>query len=332
MLLTHKYCPKNFKDAHLNKNILEKLKNISNIESFQSLLIYGGNGNGKYTISQLILQSLYGDDIYNKKHLLFDVKVNGTLKQLDIVKSNYHFELYFNDNYNYDNNIICEFLKEISKSYNVINKSYKLVVLRNVQYMSQQLYNTLKNIFEKYYNNIKFIMICDTINNIPRYIFGFLFLVKIPYLKGQKEILVEHINKICKKENISMTSEKLNKLLTKYNYNLNIIYSMIELIKQNKNYNLIDPIEQRFKKIVKLIEKKSVFEIDNIRKELYDLTSTNINKIEFILYIFNHFHEKTSKKIELVSFTNDILTKIKKSYRELFHLEYYIINMLDFTE
>lgn len=331
MLLMHKYSPKKFSDAYLNKSIIEKIKNISNIDTFQSLLIYGGNGNGKYTISQLLLQSMYGDDIYNKKYISYDVLVNGTIKQLDIVKSNYHFELYFNDNYNYDNAVICEFLKEISKSYNVINKSYKVVILRNVQYMSKQLYNILKNIFENQYDNVRFILTCHTMNKIPKYIFGFLFLVKMPYLKMEDSIIVEHLNKICIKENISMNNEKLKKLLTKYDYNLNMIFSMLELIKQNKNYNLIDPIEQRFKKIVKLIEKNSIFEIENMRKELYDLTSTNINKVDLILYIFYYFHEKTSKKMELISFTNEILLRIKKSYRELFHLEYYIINMLHFT-
>ena len=68
-----------------------------------------------------------------------------------------------------------------------------------------------------------------------------------------------------------------------------------------------------------------------MRKELYDLTSTNINKVDLIIYLFNYFHDKTQKKIELISFTNEILLRIKKSYRELFHLEYYIINMLHFT-
>ncbi len=331
MLLTHKYSPKKFSDAYLNKIIIEKIKNISKIDTFQSLLIYGGNGNGKYTISQLILQSMYGNDIYNKKYLSYDVNVNGSLKQLDIVKSNYHFELYFNDNYNYDYNVICEFLKELSKTYNVINNSYKVVILRNVQYMNKQLYITLKNILENYYDNIKFIFISKTVNNIPKYIFGFLFLVKLPYLKREKEHVMNHINTICKKENISMNSDKLNKLLIKYDYNLNMIFSMLDLIKQNKNYNLIDPIEQRFKKIVKLIEKNSIFEIENIRKEIYELTSTNINKIDFVLYLFNYFQDKTTKKIELISFTNEIILRIKKSYRELFHLEYYIINMLHFT-
>ena len=331
MLLTHKYCPKNISDTYLNKSIIEKIKNIAKLDIFQSLLIYGGNGNGKYTISQLILHNIYGNDIYKKKYLSYDVNVNGTIKQLDIVKSNYHFEIYFNDNYNYDNAIICKFLKDLSKSYNVINKSYKVVILRNVQYMNTQLYNTLKNIFENNYDNIRFILICDTINNIPKYIFGFLFLIKIPYLKYQEEKLKNFLNNICQKENISMNNDKLEKLLKNYNYNLNMIFSMLELIKQNKNFNLNDPFEQRLKKLIKLIEKKSILELENIRKELYDLTSININKIELILYIFKYFHEKTSRKIELLSITNEIIIRIKKSYRELFHLEYYIVNMINFT-
>lgn len=330
MLLVEKYRPKDFKDAKLNKSTLKNIKNISSIETFHNVFIYGGQGSGKYTTALMILQQMYGNDIYNKSQKRFDFSKGNSYKSLEITCSKYHYEIYFNDNYDYDYNIIIEFLKDISKTANIINNSFKVILLRNIQFLNKTMYEVIKNICEKYYNNCRFIFISSSLSNVPKIMFGFCFFVRIS-LYDQKQQLKDVISNICVKEKITMNTGKLDKLIKKYKYNLNMIFSNLQLIKQNKNYNMIDPIEMRYKKIITLIKKNDITKVNDIRKELYELTSCNINKNELILYLFEYFMEITSNKEELTSFTNSILTKMRKSYRDLFHLEYYVMTLLNHT-
>ena len=331
MLLTHKYHPKKFSDAKINLSIVQKVKNISSIDFFHNIFIYGSNGTGKYTTANMILENMYGPDIYLKTTRQFDYTINNTAKSIEVTYSKYHYEIYFNNNYNFDYGCICEFIKENSKNHNILNNNYKVILFRNVQYLNKDIYNNIKIISEKYNQNCRFILICNSICNVPKNMFGYFFFIKMNYLKND-ENLKPYLISICEKEKIAMKGDKLDKLLQKYNYNLNIIFSYMDLIKQNKNYNLIDPIEQRYKKIICLINKKSIHEFEKMRKELYELTSSNVNKIDLIKYLFNYYFEKTKNKYELISFTNKILMGIGNSYRDLFHLEYFVMNMIEFIE
>ena len=112
-----------------------------------------------------------------------------------------------------------------------------------------------------------------------------------------------------------------------------MIFAILQLIKQNKNYNMVDPLELRYKKIIGLLKKNDITKINDIRKELYDLTSCNINKYELIMYLYEYFMEKSNsvKKEELTSITNSIFISMGNSYRDLFHLEYYVMNLLNYT-
>lgn len=330
MLLFEKYRPKDFKNAKLNLNKIKQIKNISTIDSFHNVFIYGGLGSGKYTTALMILQSIYGDAIYNKSQKRFDYIIGNSQKSLELTCSKYHYEIYFNDNYDYDYNIIIEFIKDVSRTCNIINNSFKVILLRNIQFLNKTMYEVIKNICEKYYNHCKFIFISNSLSHVPKIMFGFCFFIRIS-LNDQKQELKDFISNICTKEKIVMNENKLEKLIKKYKYNLNMIFSNLQLIKQNKNYNMIDPVELRYKKIITLIKKNDVTKINDIRKELYELTACNINKYDFILYLFEYFMEITSNKEELTSFTNSIFTKMCKSYRDLFHLEYYVMNLLNHT-
>jgi len=332
MLLFEKYRPRQFQDSKLNLDIVNKVENIASVDSFQNLFIYGGMGCGKYTMALMILNNIFGKEVYNKSQKKFEYTIGNSHKTIDIMCSKYHYEIYFNDNYDYDYNIICEFLKDVSRTLNVITNSFKVIVLRNIQFINKNMYNVIKNICEKSYNQCKFIFMCNSISNIPRLMFGFFFFIRVSMIH-QKEELYEYINKICIKEKITMNPEKLNKLIRKYKYNLNMIFATLQLIKQNKNYNMVDPLELRYKKIIGLIKKNDITKVNDIRKELYDLTSCNINKYELIMYLYEYFMEKSSivKKEELTRITNSIFISMGNSYRDLFHLEYFVMNLLNYT-
>jgi DNA polymerase III delta prime subunit len=322
MLLKDKNKPLFFSDSKFNHSLVNKLINIGHINSFSSIFLYGASGSGKYTLCKMLLAEIYGKEIYNTNTTNFEYQVNGNTKTIDIICSKYHYEILFNDNYSYDHNVILEFLKDIASTTNIINNSYKVVLMRNVQFLNQKMYDNIKTICEKYSENVKFMMISPSLLNVPRYMFGFFYFIRVPRLS-----LIDAVN-FFKEYKIIKDQKKLENLLIKYRMNLNTVFAMLDLIKQNPNYNLVDPIENRYKKLLTLINKKEPQYIEKLRKELYELTSCNINKTDLVMYMFENFIDKqetSEQKINLIEKTNNIIKKITNSYRDLFHIEYYLV-------
>ena len=327
MLLREKYMPLAFDDSNFNEDTVAQLKNIASIDTFHNLVLYGPGGTGKYTMAMMVLQQIYGIDIYNKSLTKFKFNINGNEKEIDIFNSIYHYEIYLSDNNSYDKLIIIELLKKLCESRHVMSNGFSVVVIKNAHYLTYEIFNALKNINEKYYDNCKFILLANTLTNIPKSQFGFFFFVRMPMVSA--EVLTNHFRVLCKNEQIKITAPQIKTIVAKNERNLNRIYIEMDLMLQNGEYYVYTTeVEKKCDHIIELINTKDIANITAIRKELYNLTSINIDKGEFIDYIFNYYITKLPDKNKFISLSNEISLKINKSYRELIHLEYYLIAIM----
>ena len=327
MLLRDKYIPLSFDDTNFNKNIIKKLKNLDK-NNFDNIIITGSKSSGKYTLAMQLLNHLYGNSIYNKRTTKWIINVNGNDKEIDIVSSYNHYEIFINDKNSYDKNVIIESIKKISENINILTNIYSVIIIKNYHYLHYNIFQTIKFICEKRYSNIKFILLGEGLTNVPKFIKGYFTIIRIPV------ILIHELNNyffnICEKENIEITNDEVNKVIIKNNSNLSKIYMELNLFLKDKKYFIYTTIlEKKYKSIITLLEKKTIHNILLIRKELYNLTAYNINKIDFIKYIFNYFIKLIDNKLEFIQLTNSILEKINKCYREIIHLEYYLIGILN---
>ena len=327
MLLREKYMPVTFEDSNFQEDTITKLKNIASIDTFHNLLLYGPGGSGKYTMAMMVLQQIYGNDVYNKSLMKFKFNINGNEKEIDIFNSIYHYEIYLSDNNSYDKLIIIELLKKLSETRNVISNGFSIVVIKNAHYLTDDIFNALKNINEKYYENCKFILLANTLTNVSRLQFGFFFFVRMPMVSAT--VLANHFQDLCKNEKIKITLPQINTIIKKNGHNLNRIYIEMDLMLQNGEYFVYTTeVVNKCDHIIELINTKNIANISAIRKELYNLTSINIDKGEFITYIFNYYITKIADKNNFITLSNEISVKINKSYRELIHLEYYLIAIM----
>ena len=70
-----KYIPKSFDDLKHNKELSKLLIDIFNNKyNIPNLIIYGSAGNGKYTLIKLVLNKIYGNEIYKTKKEVFEIK------------------------------------------------------------------------------------------------------------------------------------------------------------------------------------------------------------------------------------------------------------------
>jgi DNA polymerase III delta prime subunit len=329
MLLKDKYIPYTLNDSEFHRGIITSLERVSNMDCFHNLFLYGPSGSGKYSLVSMILCNMYGNDIHNKYYTKFRFMINGTEKEIDIFSSKYHYELYLSDNNNYDRQITIELLKKLSESPNILTNDYTVIVIKNAHYLTADIYDIIKMINEKRYNNCRFILLADSLVNTSRSLFGFFFFIRIPMIKPPE--LIKYFSKICSHEKLVITEEQILSVIQKNNSNLNLIFMELDLIGQKKKFfDYESQTEKKINGLIKLIDTEKIENISDIKRELYLITANNIDKIELIKYIFNYYIYKIQQKQKFTELTAEITAKVNNGYRELIHLEYYLVSILQF--
>ena len=102
---------------------------------------------------------------------------------------------------------------------------------------------------EKYYDRCRFIFISNNISKIIEPLLSRCLLIQIKLLK--KDEIIPILKKIIKKENIKISNDKLNKLISYYNNNLKEIICCLELYKNNcdTKLNWLELIKELSKKV-----------------------------------------------------------------------------------
>jgi hypothetical protein len=191
------------------------------------------------------------------------------------------------------------------------------------------MYDNIKMINEKMDHNCRFILLADSLVNTPKSLFGFFFFIRIPTITTEN--LLPYFHKISSNEKIPITDEQITAVIKKNKNNLNLIFMELDLIAQKKKYFVYESqIEKKINGLIQLIDTKKIENITDIKKELYLITSINVDKTEFIKHMFAHYIPQIQQKREFTELAAQISAKVNNGYRELIHLEYFLISILQF--
>tara|TARA_Y100000768_G_scaffold373420_3_gene342025 strand:+ start:6411 stop:7367 length:957 start_codon:yes stop_codon:yes gene_type:complete len=266
-----KYKPSTFNeyiDHNIIKNIIIKLIDNNN---FHNLILYGPPGIGKTTIIHICAKYIYGDNY--KQHIL---ELNGSDERgINIVRENIH--KYANTNTIYTN-------------------KFKLIILDEIDSMTQDAQNALKEIIESYEHNVKFCLICNFINKLIYPLQSCCIIFRLSPIKYKN--IKKYIKNIIKNENIDYNDEGLKSIIQfsggdirKSCNNLHSVYLSYNKITKNNVYECLG------------IPKK--FEINNLFK---NLKTKNLN--ENINYFNKLKYNKGYLLNDLIkSITENILNK-----------------------
>jgi DNA polymerase III delta prime subunit len=325
MLFKDRYTPYCFDDYKIHRKIISKLRNIT--EDPPNLLFYGKEGIGKSTMVNCFLNEMFNTKIEITKKTV-KLKINNISKELEINSSIYHFEINLTKYSLLNNrNYLCELLK-LLVSYQEINKTcpYKIIVIKNAHHINHSLIY-FKNIIEKY-SKVRFILTTTCITH------KLINLTKLCTLITLKQPPLEEINKFC---NTIIENEKFNKPTTKLlkdivkEKNFNHILIKLEIVIQNKS-KYIDPIKKEIENLYILLMKPSINSIIKIRELIYSLISKNID-IEIIIKqiytrLINNKNMEIQKKKEITKQFAEYDTRIKKSFKNVIHIETLLIILL----
>lgn len=288
---TEKYRPDKFNNIishELIKNIIIKLIENNN---FHHLILYGPPGIGKTTLINSCLKYIYGENY--KLHVL---ELNGSDDR--------------------GINIVREEIKNYANSNNIYNYKFKLIILDEVDSMTFDAQNALKEIIETYELNTKFCLICNFINKIIYPLQSCCIMFRLNAIDDLN--MKKYLNNIIKKEKLKTTPEGIKSIIKLSNRDirkscnyLQSVYLSYDLINKKNVYECLgipkqNEINNIFFNLNKLNLKKNINSIINLKnKNGYSLLHLITNVSE---YIFN-LNLDNSILIEIIELLSNIECK-----------------------
>ena len=341
-LIKDKYIPKNISEYIINRNIIDKYKNFFN-DDFMNLLIHGPPGSGKYVLALNILQNIFGDKIYNRKLNTIKYSSNSSNKEIQIVSSIYHHELYLNNYILNNKTAFIEILKELCATKNVTTNMYKIILIRNGDNISKENYFFFKHISEQYYETAKFIITFNSVSKITHDMRSVFTYLRVPY--EHPNIIKTYLKDIAFKENVNIQDDQIDLLIkySKRNLTKLLVYFELYFLSSNeyldndcgtsKKIDCKSFIELELDAIINLINKKKVDGMIDIRKKLYDIMTKNVMKINLYHYILNYYVKNNKFSLEIKKEITEKCAYYQhlsvNGYRDIIHLEAWIISIMD---
>jgi len=313
MFFIDKYIPENKEDLFFHHNIYNILDVMSNDSSIPHLLFYGPNGSGKKTMVNIFIEMLFGKSVKLIKNVKYIVSGSGNNETEEEFKQSFHHIFIEPKGNNHDRYLIHDVIKVyVSKArHNLIETKhkFKVVVINNLDIMSEYVQFSLRRTIEKYSEQCRFILISNSISKVINPIVSRCkcMLVKTP--SGPD--IIDYTHYISTKESIGLSLDKISYIIHMYDGNIKNILWILEIFKLNAHY--LSKIKNNFLKLTELFENTGISvdftcfnniiieaEHDNIF--LYKNISNFVNKLGNDIY--NYIKDKFE----------DVLSDTKKNF------------------
>jgi replication factor C subunit 3/5 len=323
---SEKYRPNEIKNILYHDKIVKAITNYMLVNKLPHLLFYGPPGSGKTSLITAIARHYYKED-YDNMILILNASeergietVRNRIKQFVITKG------------------LCE---------NKKTPAFKLIILDEIDAMTDDAQAILRKVIEKYVSNVRFCFICNYLKKINPAIQSRCVIFRFNPIPS--DIISDYVVDICSKENIKITSNGLNLIIKKSNGDmrklLNILQSLYmhnsteksyENISNNSdsdkltsnsdkltsNYILISeksvskilscPTHKNIKSILKFVQK------NNLQKTYYYIQNmievNGISLSELINYVYEYCMDCiVNGNIQLINFTEEKIMNIIKN-------------------
>lgn len=332
MFFIDKYKPSNKENSEFHNDILNMLEIMSKDHAIPHIIFYGPNGSGKKTMINIFLEMLFNKNIHNTKEVPYEIVSSGGKKTFEKIKqSNYHIEINPKGT-NYDRYLIHDIVKEYakSKSLNMIfenNKQFKLVLINNVDNMSNDAQLSLRRTMEVYSDKCRFIMWCESLSKIIKELQS--RCIKIRVMSPTNDEIFMYIFKIAMKENIDIRLNKLSDIVIKANGNIKHALWDLQFLKYG--YEYVTEYSKTINNIIELIIDGKLDNIKLIKELLFHLMITNFSGSIILRDILNCICLSNNKKFndnnkqKIISKGAEIEYRLIKKRREIIHFTSFIL-------
>lgn len=332
MFMHDKYIPHKYDDLTFHKDIVKRMFSMNIDNAIPHLILYGPDGSGKKTIAKMFLENIFGSVVNQLTEIVYTINGSGnTTADIPIKQSIYHIVIEPNNN-NFDRyliqNVVTEYARRIPIDACNTSRTFKFVVINNVDNLSYYAQMSLRRTMETYSRICRFLMVCNSFSKLIDPLRSRCVCIRVP--SPTKTEIIETVMNVCYKEKYIITMDQLTKLISMTNHNIRHVFWIIEClvnsVDMNMSYdNLID-------KITSLICEGNLDNRDEIIKLMYNILITNISGSNIIQTILKKLlYDKTisnDNKLKLIKNASKYEHNMSMGRRDMIHLDAFIVNTI----
>ena len=259
---SEKYRPLNIENIIYHNKITNAIVSYMDNKKLPHLLFYGPPGTGKTSTILAIAKQYYKEDFSNMILVLNASEERG----IETVR-----------------NRIKQFVTTIGLYENKDTPPFKLIILDEIDAMTEDAQAILRKVVEKYVTNVRFCFICNYLKKINPAIQSRCIIFRFKPIPYQN--IYDFIVLVCEKEHIKITKNAINLVIKRCNGDMRKLLNIMQSIYMYMNNNKIEPIN-----------KNIIFESDNSLEEVDNYIIINEISVSKILSCPTDIHIKNLLK------------------------------------
>ena len=300
-LFTEKYRPKNLEELILPGRVMNKF----NDGLVQNMLFAGSPGTGKTSCAKAIVNQ------FELPYLYINASTDTSV---DVIRTK-----------------IIDFCSTVS----IIDKAgmFKVVILDEVDGVSDQFFKALRATMEQFASNSRFIATCNYINKLPDPILSRFEVINFDFDKDEETELtkkyIKRVYEICGKEGMTIEKQALVEFVRRNFPDLRSTLNKLQGYKTQGNTNITVEDVKKFNSVYKDVF-ELVFNETDPAKNYQLLVSNYANKVDDILQTLGaEFVEYIQQeKSAYIKFIPQIIVTVAKHQAQRVHVIDPVITML----
>ena len=318
--------------CYFHKEIIEKLKTISNDDGMPHIIFYGNPGSGKKTLINLFLEMIFDNSIYNLDDSKYTVISSGNIENEVIVKQSDHHIIIEPNNNNFDRYLIQDIVKEYARRYPLCifekSRNFKMVQINNLDNLSYYAQTSLRRTIEKYSKTCRFIMWCYSLSKVIEPLRSRCLCIHVPTQTNDE--LVKWTFNIGSLEKIKLNFNILTKIVDTSKGNLKNILWKLDM------YKYCGKITNCYQKALDdlIDEIMNNHNIETIRDYVYKMMITNISSniiikdiLNIILIKINNYPK--DKIFKVIDAASTFEHRLSKGRRDIIHIETFLETVIN---
>ena len=300
-LFTEKYRPKNLDDLILPDRVMSKFKD----GLVQNMLFAGSPGTGKTSCAKAIVNQ------FNLPYLYINASTDTSV---DVIRTR-----------------IIDFCSTVS----IMDApgSFKVVILDEVDGVSDQFFKALRATMEQFASNSRFIATCNYINKLPDPILSRFEVINFDFDKEEESELtkkyIRRVYEICKQEGMTIDKEALVEFVRRNFPDLRSTLNKLQGFKTQGTTNITVGDVKRFNSVYKDVF-ELIFNETDPAKNYQMLVSNYSNRVDDILQTLGEeFVEYIQQEqLQSVKHIPQIIISVAKHQQQRVHVIDPVITML----
>jgi replication factor C subunit 3/5 len=296
---SEKYRPQDFNHIVLDPMNRKIFENILVKKKFPHMFFYGPPGAGKTTSADNLIRKY--QSLHSKTNMENIIHLNASDERgIEVIRTQ-----------------IYQFVK----SKNMFETGYKFVVLDEVDYMTKNAQQALKNLLQSCLNNVRFCLICNYVCKIDDSLKNEFICIRFNQLP--REEIYSFMRHISEKENMTITDDSIYSIQKMFHSDIRSMINFIQLHQHNTQMEKLLVIDTMWEKLHVLFKNQKP---DNIIQWMRETSTTCNLDIKTIIKHYFHYMIENYPLYIIPSFLNIIENIVHNYDTNIEHILYYFIH------